>query len=158
MAGKRIITIDEALYIMGHQGKVSIAEAADMMGVSHNYLYRMLSPTDSGANFPVRKLVPAMRAFQNYLPLKVIARDCGFMVFKAPRGVARNAVELTEYQVRFARLVQMILQFLDTGDFELGQQIIEKLGEHLNDTANWKARVKQNVRQLTIDDLLEDGE
>lgn len=155
MAGKRVLTIDDALYIMGHQGKVSVAEAADMMGVSHNYLYRMLSPTDSGANFPVRKLVPAMRAFQNYLPLKVIARDCGFMVFKAPRGVARNAVELTEYQIRFSRLVQLILKYLDQPTYELGQEVLAKLLEHLEDTANWKARVQGDVRQLTIDDILE---
>jgi len=151
MASKHVLTLDEALYRMGHESRVSIAEAADIMGVSHNYLYRMLCPTDSGANFPVRKLVPAMRAFRNYLPLKVIARDCGFMCFRAPKGTARNALELSEYQIRFTKMIQLIIRYLDNPTYELGQEIIQRLWDHIEETASWKARCEKDSRQMELE-------
>lgn len=147
---KRLPTLDEALYLMGHDSKVSFVEAATRMGISHNTLYRKLSPTDAGANLHVRELVPAMRAFENYLPLQVMARDCGLLLIRPPRGRASNAQELAEYQMSFARVFQALARFIDSPTRELGNKVIEELWQHMKDTAAWKKRCEKDLNQMEL--------
>lgn len=148
---RRIPTLDEALYIMGHESKVSFMEAATRMGISHNTLYRKLSPNDAGANLQVRELVPAMRAFENFLPLKVLGRDSGCLVFRPPRGRASNAQELAEYQMHFAKVFQALAAFIDQPTKENYTEVIERLWDHLKETASWKVRCEKDMNQLEME-------
>jgi len=147
------MTLDQALYHMGHKSKISIEEAASKMGVGINHLYRMLNPNDAGANLPARLLVPAMRAFNDYTPLRVILRDCGLIAFRPPRGDANSAQELHEYQHAYAKLLTALHEFIANPEYEKGQKVISALIEHMENTASWRYKVQKDLEELNrIDD------
>jgi hypothetical protein len=145
---RRSTTLQEALYEMLHRSRINIDELADQMGVSKNYLYRSVIEGPSGCNFPIRLLVPAMKATKNYLPLKVINRDCGFLAIRPPRGNADRAVELSEYQLQFAKLLQVLISFFNDPSSVTLDHAVSALGEHMEQTACMEKKCMCNVNQM----------
>lgn len=144
-------SIVEALYETFHRSRKHPKEIADQVGVSYSYLARaVLGDNPSGCNFPIRLLVPLMRAAGNYSALKVIARECGFLLVKPPRG-NNHRQELYEYQGNFARLLQVLTRFLNYPDRESGRKVIEALADHMEQTSSWKYRCEKNVNQLEME-------
>lgn len=67
-----------------------ICEAADIVGRSSNYLYRMSSPTED-VPMPIDVVVTLMRHRNDYSILRMIANDCGHALVKLPKvGLKRG--------------------------------------------------------------------
>lgn len=85
--GKRM-SLREILYDIIHNNKPgkSVSELADIIGCGSNMLYRSCLPEDSesGVKFDIQKLIPLMKATNDYRPIFYIAASCGFSVFKVP--------------------------------------------------------------------------
>ncbi|GJQ32635.1 MAG: hypothetical protein HBSAPP04_14740 [Ignavibacteriaceae bacterium] len=108
-------TIKELLYKTAHRNKKSIKQLADESGISENYLYRACLPVDeSGVKFPLDKLVPLMKAANDYSILSHISNICGFIlvkipVFKAKKGEAIDIYD--EYQEATAYALSALKTF-----------------------------------------------
>lgn len=108
-------TIKELLYKTAHRNKKSIKQLADETGISDNYLYRACLPVDeSGVKYPLDKLVPLMKAANDYSILSHIANICGFIlvkipVFKAKKGEAIDIYD--DYQEATANALASLKAF-----------------------------------------------
>ena len=93
-----MITIREALYSTIHRNKKPLKAIAEEIGISENYLTRAALPdaedsdTGSGCRFPLKKLVPLVRATNDFAVLDVIERSLGRAgVMIPPAGKAKTA-------------------------------------------------------------------
>jgi hypothetical protein len=86
------------LYETIHRNKKTVEQIADEMGISANLLYRYGYDGETGADFPLKRLIPLMKATNNYKLLKHIANLCGFVCVKIPRAKAtkKDDFELRE--------------------------------------------------------------
>lgn len=146
---KRALTIREALHETFHRSKKRPQDIADEMGVSYNYLARAVLEGPSGCNFPIRFLVPLMKTTGNYSALKVLARQCGMLILRTPRG--GRELQIHEYQIRFGQLTSLLLEFFANPKSETYHRLIEALTEHMEDTAQWKHRVENHSDQIEIE-------
>lgn len=89
------------IYETIHRNKKTIGQIADEMGVSSNTLYRYCLEGESGADLPLRRLIPLMKSTKNYKILKYIATVCGFILVRPPKAglLPKDEYDLTsEYQ------------------------------------------------------------
>ncbi len=147
---KKRLSMDEALYLMGHKSKVSIKDAAEKMGMGKSLLYRMLNSFDKSAHFPATLLTPAMQTFKNVTPLKVLAQRLGYLLVKPKRGNANKAKTLADYQLEFSKLMQQLLAFFAKQSTELSTTVFHMLDEHMESTAHLKASCERNSDQLEL--------
>jgi Na+/phosphate symporter len=104
------------LYNTIHRNKKGIEQIADEIGVSSNSLYRYCIEGESGSEMPARRLVPLMKATNNYELLKHIAYLCGFVCIKMPRflKVKNDELELiSDYQETTIRATRELRSFFD---------------------------------------------
>jgi hypothetical protein len=109
--------IKTLIYATIHRNKKPIAEIAELMGVSQPSLYRYGLENESGAEMPLSRLIPLMRATSNYSILERIAYLCGFILVKMPRFRARKMDEIDMidgYQGTTVRALASMKKFLDT--------------------------------------------
>jgi len=85
-------TIKEALYLTVHgHSALSVEAIAEQLGISASYLYRSVTPdpdTDgpdaSGCRFPLRQLIPLIRATGDYQALDFVERALGRVAVPMP--------------------------------------------------------------------------
>lgn len=76
-------TLRDALYDTIHRGKKPLKLIAEEIGVSENYLTRAALPdaedsdTGTGCRFPLKKLIPLIRATNDYTVLDAIEHSLG---------------------------------------------------------------------------------
>lgn len=76
-------TLKEALYDTIHRGEKPLKAIAEEISVSENYLTRAALPdvdesdTGTGCRFPLKKLIPLVRATNDYQVLDVIEHSLG---------------------------------------------------------------------------------
>ena len=104
------------LYVSVHRSKKSVAQIADELGISENYLYRLVSLSeDSPLNFPLHLAVPLMKSTKKYELLRYIAAECGFICSRVPR-MPRNRLEESDliyfYQNQGIRASEKLLKFV----------------------------------------------
>jgi len=106
-------TLEHAIHEMVHHGEHEIDELADLLSWSESSLYRAANPYDEGANFPAKKLIPAMRAQNNFAPLFHLNQRLGFVAFPIPKRVGcMQPDELAELQTAQAAAVHAMYKFL----------------------------------------------
>jgi len=104
------------LYNTIHRNKKSIDQIADEIGVSSNSLYRYCIEGESGSEMPARRLVPLMKATENFELLKHLAYLCGFVCIKMPKYLKVKTDEfevLNEYQQTTINATKELKSFFD---------------------------------------------
>ncbi|OIO66905.1 MAG: hypothetical protein AUJ57_12090, partial [Zetaproteobacteria bacterium CG1_02_53_45] len=131
---------------MVHHGEHTVEELADLLGWSESSLYRASNPHDDAANFPSRKLIPAMRFQQDFGPLQHIASRCGFAIYRLPRRIGRmEATELADIQKAQVDAIHAIHQFIAG---ELSQaEAIEKIDTAIGGLARGRLAVNHGIKQ-----------
>lgn len=91
-------TLRDSLYNTIHRNKKPLKHIAEEIGISENYLTRAALPdpeegeAGSGCRFPLKKLVPLIRATGDYSVLDVIEHSLGrFGVLLPPAAVTPTA-------------------------------------------------------------------
>lgn len=147
-------SLNEVLHETFHRSKKKPQEIADELGVSYNYLARAVLEGPSGCNFPLRLLVPLMKATRNFGVLKKLAHLCGFMVVPLPKGIRKLGdahSDLRRYQKRFAGLLEELVDFVDCPSQAKYRHLNERLLEHMQETEWWRRRCQANaVNQLEL--------
>jgi len=147
-------TLTEILYeVVQGNGKPPKA-IAEELGISYNYLRRSVLDGPSGCNFPLRLLIPLMKATKNYKPLKHLANACGYLLVKMPTGWKRRKdpyLTIQNYQKHFTEVVKALIDFFDKPSYHNGQRVIAVLLNHMEETAAWQWRCKKNVNQMELD-------
>lgn len=136
--------LHEAVFNGGTPAKVVAAEA----GIKYNYLARMVLPGQSGCNFPAHLLAPVMRAAGNYAPLRVLAKDCGFLVVEPPPTLKPSSLKqaLTPYLSSYSRSIEAILEALEAPGENAARVADALLRQHMEHTE--KIRLLINEKEL----------
>lgn len=109
--------IKRAIYETIHRGEHSVEEIAALMGVKAVSLYRYGIDSVAGSEMPLSRLIPLMRATNNYSILHRIANLCGFILVKVPRFRNRKMDEIDlidGYQGTTVRALGCMKKFLET--------------------------------------------
>jgi hypothetical protein len=84
------MTLKDNLYKTIHKGEKPLKAIAEEIGLSENYLYRAATPdanesdTGTGCRFPLNKLIPLIKATNNFSVLDWIERDLGRVAITIP--------------------------------------------------------------------------
>lgn len=145
--------LQKFLYETVHRSKKPVAEIATKLGISENYLYRIVALTEpSSTNFPLHFLIPLMKITKNYSVLKYIASECRFICARIP-NVPRNRLEDTDmvyyYQNQTIRGVETLLKFIKKQTLTNKKMAIEELRRTIEETAGILKRL-ENWGQLEI--------
>jgi len=134
------------LYITVHSARKSVPELADEIGVSTSLLYRYAIEGESGADLPLRRLIPLMRATNDFRVLRHLAARCGFVLVKLPR-VAKlkkpDAHSVNEITRKFHQVMAEVLKFFEAPDREQIPRIESALHEHLCEVASLRRAVRE---------------
>jgi len=89
------MTLKECLYKTLHRNAKPLKAIADELGVSESYLYRSALPdledseTGTGCRFPLKQLIPLIRATGDYSTLDHIENALGRVAIPLPRHGSR---------------------------------------------------------------------
>ena len=140
-------TIEQALSDMRSKSSVQMEEAVNVTGIAESTLYRKCSMTDPDVQFKITELVPVMKAFNRFDPLEVMARSCGFLMLKAPRGRAQFEDGLAHYHKEFSNLFSYLLDFMNRPSEEKIKVIESACIEHIRHTAEIRETVRRGDPQ-----------
>jgi len=146
----KVKTFESAVFDMRDKSRLSVEEVSNEIGMPVNTLYQKTSPT-SEIEPRASELVRMMRGFRRYDPLDVMARTCGFLLVKMPRGKAKEAPPLGEYQEGFAKLFRMLFEFHQNPDLKAIKPLIKEFDSHLQDTVNMRANIKADFNQAELE-------
>lgn len=138
MSDKVNRSLKEALHATIHKNRKSVAAIAEEIGMSENYLYRAALPDQemdgqgTGCRFPLKGLVPLVRATSDFQVLDYIERILGRVAIVLPTGDGDFA-EISRRSMRaigeFGELMQEIDKSLDDGKITASElEMIEKEG------------------------------
>jgi hypothetical protein len=69
-----------------HGSNCSVEEIANKIERSPNLLYKYAMPGSAGVALPAALIAPLCKATKNPIIIKTIARECGFLLIREPRG------------------------------------------------------------------------
>lgn len=130
--------IKSLIYQTIHRNKLSINEIAEIMGVSSQSLYRYGLDGDSGSDMPLFRLIPLMRATNNYSILHRIANLCGFIMIKVPkfRNRRMDDIDLIDgFQGVSLRAISAMKKFIETPVLANYEEVEKILAEHMQRSA-----------------------
>ncbi len=90
------MTLKDCLYRTIHRNRKPLKALAEELGISENYLSRAALPdseeseTGTGCRFPLKKLIPLIRATGDYSTLDYIERSLGRVAVALPENGARS--------------------------------------------------------------------
>lgn len=133
--------------------KHSVAELADTLGCAESLLYRYALPGESGAEMPLKRLIPLMLATNDYRLLTHIAARCGFATVKLRRVAElkrRDPETLNAIQSRFSELFAKFLTFAEAASESETLALIEHFDTHIGDMCAMRRSVR-DFRQGDLD-------
>ena len=143
------------LYNTIHRNKKSINQIADEIGVSSNSLYRYCIEGESGSEMPARRLVPLMKAAENFELLKHIAYLCGFVCIKMPKYLKVKTDEfevINEYQDVTVKAASELKTFFDNPNSANYDKVSKALREVIEKSVTNQEYCKKTYSgQLEID-------
>lgn len=86
----QVRTLKDALYNTVHRNELSVAAIAEEIGMGESYLYRTCLPetedggSSSGVRFPLKKLIPLVKATGDHQTLDFIERSLGRVAVNIP--------------------------------------------------------------------------
>lgn len=145
------MTMTEAIWATVNRGKLTPEQLEDEIDYSASALKRAGLDGESGAGFNLRKLVPLMKAQDDYTILEHLAHRCGFILIPIPRGGKSRKERITsaaEYQKLAAAAVNVLVKFIDRNASET--EAVDKLYAMLKGTAEMMEDVKTG-KQIELD-------
>jgi len=140
------VTLQHAIHDIVHNGPLDVPELADEIGCSESLLYRTSNPHDDEANFPVKRLIPAMRAQKDFGPLHHLASRCGFAIFKIPAKLGRMSQEdIAKLQLAQATAMKALCKFFD-GDIDQ-QEAMQAIDDAIAGLARARKSVQHGTKQ-----------
>jgi len=135
--------LKKVLYRTIHRKKESVDEIADVIGCSSSLLYRCANPNDRQARFPVEKVLPLMKAVNDFSILKHLAARSGFILYKLPSEIKPNDNgDLNRFQSLFADTFRALL------DFKSGkitkEQCLSMMDELLTRTIEFRKSIEES--------------
>ena len=112
------MTLTEAIWQAVNRGKLTPEQLEDEIDYSASSLKRAGIDGESGAGFNLRKLVPLMKAQEDYTILEHLAHRCGFILVQIPKGGKSRKERITDisgYQKLTAAAVDILVKLLDNG-------------------------------------------
>lgn len=138
------MTLTEAIWQTVNRGKLTPDELEDEIDYSASALKRAGLDGESGAGFNLRKLIPLMKAQNDYTIIEHLAHHCGFILITIPKSgksKKERIISLAEYQRLTAAAVQVLVRLIDNGVSE--KEATDTLYEMLKGTAKMMEEVKQ---------------
>lgn len=119
------MTIRECLYNTVHRNKKTLKAIAEEIGMSENYLTRAALPdaedseTGTGCRFPLKKLIPLIRATNDFSVLDIIEHNLGRVGVPLPTPSGTLTADIcrsTMHSVKeFGELIGWIEKAVDDG-------------------------------------------
>lgn len=137
------MTQTEALWETINRGKLTPEQLQDEIDYSASSLKRAGLDGESGAGFNLRKLIPLMKAQDDYTILEHLAHHCGFLLLPIPRGGRsrkERVMSIAEYQKLGAVAVETLARYIENGATE--QEALDHLHDMLKGTAGLIEDVK----------------
>jgi hypothetical protein len=123
----------------------TVGQIADELGCCESLLYRYGLDGESGAEFPMARLIPLMRATEDYRLLNHVAARCGYVLVKLSRSAAlkkKDPETINEIQARFSRLMSDFLSFTaDASEVET-LELLDQFNRHMTDMASMRRAVR----------------
>lgn len=139
--------IKSKIYSTIHRNRKPIDQIADEMGISTESLYRYGLPSPSGSDIPLKRLIPLMKAANDYCILKHIASVCGFVLVKVPRyraskGDANDVV--SSYQKASAEAVDALIKFFKSPTHKSYELVNESLNRVMEESVGAKKYIQKD--------------
>jgi len=145
------MTLKDAVWQTVNRGHLTPEQLADEIDYSVSALKRAGLDGESGAGFNLFKLIPTMRAQDDYTILEHMNHHCGFIAIPIPRGgrsKKERIASVAEYQKLAATAVNVLVKFIDRNASE--QEAVDKLYAMLKGTAEMMEDVKTG-KQIEMD-------
>jgi len=118
--------------------KKSVEQLADELGCSASLLYRYGLEGESGADMPLKRLLPLMAATNNYRILRHLNSRCGFLTVSQPRVrrlKAKDPRVVNEMQRNFSDLLTQFCEFVDAAPADQVSALLDAIHRHACDVA-----------------------
>jgi hypothetical protein len=145
------MTLTEAIWKTVNRGRLTPEQLEDEIDYSASALKRAGLDGESGAGFNIRKLVPLMKAQNDYTILEHLSYRCGFILIPIPRGGKSKKDRIASaaaYQKIAAAAVDVGGKFIDDGADE--KEVIDQLYAMLKGTAEMMEDVRAG-KQIELD-------
>ena len=143
--------LTDAIWETVNRGRLTPEQLQDEIDYSASSLKRAGIDGESGAGFNLRKLIPLMKAQDDFTILELLACKCGKILIDIPRGGKSKkdrVASVAEYQKLTALAVGVLVRFIDGGASE--KEAIDTLFNILKGTAEMIEDVKKG-KQIEID-------
>jgi len=148
---KPTMTLTETIWQTVNRGQLTPEQLQDEIDYSASSLKRAGIDGESGAGFNLRKLIPLMKAQNDYSILEFLAYRCGRILIKMPKGGRSKKDRIAsvgEYQALAAAAVNVLVRFIDEG--ATPEEAQDTLYDMLRGTAEIMHDVKAG-NQIEID-------
>jgi hypothetical protein len=145
------MTLTDAIWRTVNRGKLTPDQLEDEIDYSASALKRAGLDGESGAGFNIRKLIPLMKAQDDYTILEHLAHHCGFILLPFPRGgrsKKERIASVSEYQMLVTAATNILVKFINQGSSQ--EEAIEHLYRVLKSTAEMLEEVKAGD-QISLD-------
>jgi len=142
------MALEDLLYELVHQGEHHPKRVSAETGIPYSTLLRQASPTDEGAPYQLKNLVPVMNVQENYNVLDFLAKVTGHLLIKMPRGIRKGAdpnQSIQDYQVNFNQMVTKLIRFIQNPTDETFLEVEKAMRRHIGESVNWHKRIKNNL-------------
>ncbi len=141
--------LKKVIYRTVHRKRLSVEEIADEVGCSASLLYRCANPNDPQARFPLEKLLPLMRATNDYSILKHLAFRSGFILYRIPPRIRHDKpCDLNKFQAMFTNTFKAVLEFQEGRKSK--EKCLEEIDGFLGSTLEIRKSVEKS-EQLRFD-------
>ena len=118
---------------------------ADELGCSESLMYRYGLDGESGAEFPLKRLIPLMKCTEDFRLLHHVAARCGFVLVKLRRSSALKGKDpevINEIQARFSRILSDFCRYTADVSAEETLELLDHIDQHLSDMASMRRAVR----------------
>ena len=148
---KPSMTLTDVIWQTVNRGQLTPEQLQDEIDYSASALKRAGLDGESGAGFNIRKLLPLMKAQDDFSILEFLAYSCGFLLVKIPKGGRSkkdHMVSINNYQKLASTTIDILLKFIE---YEAHQEEAEEiLHRMLKSTAEMMAEIRKG-NQIELD-------
>jgi transposase-like protein len=138
------------IYMTIRGSKKSVEQIADEVGCSASLLYRYGLDGESGAEFPLKRLIPLMQATGDYRILRHLNARCGLMTVSQPRARRLKLKDpriINEIQRNFSEVLARFCEFCESAPREQVQALLDAIHRHACDVAAMDRAVRTFQQQ-----------
>lgn len=130
--------------------KKSVEQLADELGCSASLLYRYGLEGESGADLPLKRLIPLMQATGDHRVLRHLNARCGFVTVSQPRVrklKTKDPKVINEIQRNFSDLLAQFCKFVDVAPADQVTELLDAIHKHACDVAAMDRAVRDWQQQ-----------